>query len=877
MAVASGKTILQSDLAALATSANAKTSLSFLTNPCYQDPNTGASIGYGQYATICIASRGTGYKPEDLVWLGAQYDPPPAVAQYRVMLVDGNGGVLALRVISNGQIAPQNNSSPYWNQPSGPLALNGGSGSGATVTCSIMQYGPTAPYNFAAWNQQAGIVTGLYLISGGSGYAVNDQISIPTITGFAEPLTLQVTGVQAGTGAITAWSTVNTAYYNTTLANVPPAPLATTVVSSAHGSGATFGPYVLMSPNPGWGAELTRLRLDMQTPSFQGDLSGPWPITGFTNNTVYNSGNVEFYYPDNGSPQSVTLGSPWNTQAGEVGPMGTNGMADEYIAAYLYDLANNTDTQNGPFNKLTWEIVIGGTQDVTLNGKFQINAVNGNNNSAITVTTNIPGLVFTQTPNGSLAGSTTVGTVTNQTVAPGTYQIQATCSDSEGLQPQIAIYTINSNTMLIALVATGGVAVPGIDGTTDVLAITCAQINPTSGLGFGFWTKQFGPPPTSPAEVIMISGGYYQIPWEPGTPPVFLCVAWVNAGSTQYLATCDGLFTATTPAVSSLNAAQPSVMPWNTIVSHHGGSGLGFNWSYNPMLGGGPLVAEWGSGSSQVYNLTTYDHTKPIELQFNPAVWQPNRQIPLGFTILDSNGNFETAIGAGLTGAGQPAWPGAVGQQTQELVTYEGVSGQKGVNWQLTKAPAAANKIVPAAASVLDADTGLPLKVPRYPVYWSGETTAALKPPISMLDTEVTIFGTGSQWNGSDALTGYKGWNYGNKAQGWWIYSLRLNRYGTPGPNGVMLPQSSQITAQVGCMRNGSFVSFGTFNTGQNYNMLWPIFTSDALVYQASERLEVQAVAIATGNAGVTTGPNVQSPICAAHYLDTQALLNLIT
>jgi hypothetical protein len=48
-------------------------------------------------------------------------------------------------------------------------------------------------------------------------------------------------------------------------------------------------------------------------------------------------------------------------------------------------------------------------------------------------------------------------------------------------------------------------------------------------------------------------------------------------------------------------------------------------------------------------------------------------------------------------------------------------------------------------------------------------------------------------------------------------------------------------------------------------------------VYQASERVDVQAVAIAANFTGVSLGLNsMNHPICAAFYTDTATLLNLV-
>ena len=67
------------------------------------------------------------------------------------------------------------------------------------------------------------------------------------------------------------------------------------------------------------------------------------------------------------------------------------------------------------------------------------------------------------------------------------------------------------------------------------------------------------------------------------------------------------------------------------------------------------------------------------------------------------------------------------------------------------------------------------------------------------------------------------------------------------------------------------------FYTGQTYQVLWPVFTSDALVYQCSERIDVQAVAIASGAAGVSVGAAIAEPTLIARYvLDATAWLGLI-
>jgi hypothetical protein len=104
-------------------------------------------------------------------------------------------------------------------------------------------------------------------------------------------------------------------------------------------------------------------------------------------------------------------------------------------------------------------------------------------------------------------------------------------------------------------------------------------------------------------------------------------------------------------------------------------------------------------------------------------------------------------------------------------------------------------------------------------------------------------------------------------AHGWWIYRVSINRVASV---------TGSVPVTLGCLRGGSFTAFGTFATGQTLPVLWPVFTSDALVYQCAERVDVQALAIAAGNA-VACGPTASPPMCAAFVSDIAALLDLIT
>jgi hypothetical protein len=288
------------------------------------------------------------------------------------------------------------------------------------------------------------------------------------------------------------------------------------------------------------------------------------------------------------------------------------------------------------------------------------------------------------------------------------------------------------------------------------------------------------------------------------------------------------------------------------------------------------------------------------------STWEAAQAYAVGQTVIDANGSAETVKTAGTSGGSAPNWSTVPdGLTTDGSVTWRRTSA-----WLLT-APVAT--IAPAQHRVPD--------IPRYPFYWFSETLARLKPPTNT--SGPTIWGTNNQWQLNYYTGGYDaGWHQcypasagtpadtGGMAYGWFIYSVSINRNQYPvktrqapkavgagdlntwwagddtgasgvgaggagtGPNAGPITDASEISVTIGCIRNGAFVSFGSFQTGQTYQVLWPVFTSDALVYQASERLDLQAMAITDGNSvGIGT---VTPPVCAAFITDTINILNLI-
>ena len=375
------------------------------------------------------------------------------------------------------------------------------------------------------------------------------------------------------------------------------------------------------------------------------------------------------------------------------------------------------------------------------------------------------------------------------------------------------------------------------------------------------------------------------------------------------------LWSAQTPPVSNLEVATCEQMPWNLYRTKLGPNGSGNNQMVNPTLLG-DLAPNLGN-AAQVSNSYDPDGShKTVEAQLEPPAWKASRYFTVGFTIMDGNGNFQKVTTAGVSGSSAPDWATKTG-----LTTMDG-----GAVWSCVKVLESAQSITPATHRLPD--------MPRYPFYWFSETAARLKPPTS--SSGLTIWGANNQWalnalavNGFGQVTAYDpSWqckfpassgppavpaDAGGMAFGWFIYSVSINRATYPvktrgpasssefgagdtgapgagdegqsgtgaggpgsGPNAGPVEDNSKISCTIGCMRNGSFVAFQTFKTGATYQVLWPVFNSYALVYQCSERLDIQALAIASGGNGVVLGQTVILPMCAAFLTDTVALLNML-
>ena len=132
---------------------------------------------------------------------------------------------------------------------------------------------------------------------------------------------------------------------------------------------------------------------------------------------------------------------------------------------------------------------------------------------------------------------------------------------------------------------------------------------------------------------------------------------------------------------------------------------------------------------------------------------------------------------------------------------------------------------------------------------------------------------------GDSQVLPYKHWTrFINPSQQpyFWIRKIRLSRM-----RDITADQKTiggtldPIDVDLGCIRNGSFVSFGTYRTNSTYVVLWPIFTQAALVYSCAERIAVSAEM--TWIQPIEGSASINYPILADHYNDTVAAMAQLT
>ena len=972
MSVTPGSKISVTDMAALATLANSKSSLVNYVSPLYTD-GSGNPYGYQAFSLVYIdpLNPGTDYKPGDILSLGFG-------SAFEVEMVSATGGVLGIRVQNYG-------AGQYSDTATSPLLVTGGSGTGCRFYFSFLQVGPTASYSFPDFLPNQGVVTGFYLVSGGIGYIAGETITFTELTG----LSLTV-GTVDGTGKILTFSMVPS-YIAVTI----PQNVAAMNAVGTPGTGAQFGGYFILSKNPQWLTELNRLRGNLDRLNLTGKFggvttcnSGPWPVGGPTDNFK----DTNFYYPDTGNVESVTLENFFSESSG------TFTTATRKQAYYPGSPSDMWYLKTYIFlNHIEATFIIGGVDPVLVTGDFTMNAewVRGGEwssgtfvpdgidpTSLIHVSGTFPGTpsitysgsgplpVFANFTN-SLTSPVIIKYSVSQYLPPGRYTIIVDVD----MQPDDAYNTGTYTSVMFDAIGSNGQTVSG-NATAGFVYHTATDYN---GIHNTKGIKKIN----VPGDGIGASDGIYNVIQETTNDS-----SWTNSpypqptfGPERIFATemsittsVAGLWTAYCQMVSSLNSVTPGNMPWNLQRTKYGSSG---NATVNPSLLGD--LADNISNVGKVSN--SYDQSLPVELQAEPPGWIANRYFTAGFTIMDGNGNLQICGRSGISGATSPSWGTSDGSYTVEPY---GADPRYNLGWKCVQALTStgswsAGASISAGQTIKDSNgntqfsasggiTGAtvptwptrvgsittdgtvqwqtrcpftpaihrPQSIPVYPFYWQGnntfpttwvaatayalnatvidangntqqcttagtsaatapvwsqtlasvtsdgatlkwtlitlaaETNAFQKPPTAT--SGLTRWGANNQWqrNNWNGSTNYDlGWQADNLAFGWWIYSVSINR--------MILNPANQVSVTIGCIRNGSFVAFGTWDTGQTIQVLWPIFTSDALVYQCGERVDIQAVAIASGGAGVSTGATASEyPICAAFVSDTTALLNLL-
>jgi hypothetical protein len=438
-------------------------------------------------------------------------------------------------------------------------------------------------------------------------------------------------------------------------------------------------------------------------------------------------------------------------------------------------------------------------------------------------------------------------------IAPGKYDFYANVttpncfpSDINGLGG-LLIMQSGSNAQVstpatLATYATTATLTDGIHNTKNIYKIICPQQFSSSKYPYGLYVLGGG-----------VSGGI-NIPYTPpivpyvgpnGNPPPIL---YWSSNPPTYTASTNGSFFGNTAPINNLGVLNQASMPWNIL--------------YDLNTGVTPTTQIPPQNLNMPYNTTLITTRNPVtcsayyvaypisERQTVPYRWQAATWYPTNYIILDSNGNYQTMTTptGGLAGAFEPSSPSAtvnwgttVGAMTVEggySIGGVGLISSSVAHWQCTKTTSPTkDSIVPAVARQFS--------LPSHPCIYSG--SKAIVP---------------------STFT----------PQGWWIYSITPTRNGSI-TGSFNYPKTGSAQCQVGCLRNGTFVQFGTgsYTTGTTYRVNWPIFTPNYLIVSSSvsESINVEALAISCGN-NFTTNGTVSYPICGAYVDDMSAMLSLL-
>lgn len=254
----------------------------------------------------------------------------------------------------------------------------------------------------------------------------------------------------------------------------------------------------------------------------------------------------------------------------------------------------------------------------------------------------------------------------------------------------------------IDLVASTSVEVPGIDDHVRILKIAGPEFD-HSGIPSGLYGQNAiyeypnpgGLTPTAKSSLGM--GDYWSlIPDDqtPVTPTYVKDYAGVMLLFGTITASTTGYWFGQTPPVQSLGMIPFEKMPWNmfpTTIPLSGANTATVNKFLGYIL---PYVHS--NGDDHTDSQRAYDVSESpgwltpsfaTELLPTPRKWKADTHYPVGFTIIDKNGNLQEAQSpSGRSGSTEPNWARTEGATTNEP-NYLDVSSttQPGTIWKLTK------------------------------------------------------------------------------------------------------------------------------------------------------------------------------------------------
>lgn len=414
-----------------------------------------------------------------------------------------------------------------------------------------------------------------------------------------------------------------------------------------------------------------------------------------------------------------------------------------------------------------------------------------------------------------------------------------------------------------------GISAPGISNNAPVYNIDCSGLynilSPGStGYPVGIWSVYY--------PVTDISGSYYYWQDYPFSQSVMF------DSQSVWPMTIDWNIYTSVPGLWSGKANPCSMFTvGNYSSTDYDYSTLIYNpWNYTPN----------GYGTQNPWVPLNYG--SPVESSGMPGWGADTRYVP-GLCIQDSQGNFQQCIAGGTSGNSTPGWGGNITTDNQVI-------------WHMYhQFPTPASG---SGGAMFYTGEQRPAVTSQFPFVWyndfiSGSTNhgtgSFFAPPTSSVSLPAsTVWGTNQQWFNNNVGPYVSGWAGGNAAYGWWIYSISINKLGsitgsfannnpsssyynfTSSFPSAYFPTPGSASVTLGCWQNNAFVEFptptGGYWTGNQYTVLWPLFSSAPLMYQCSERVNIDATVIIG-----ESGDEVLFPIFADSLNQIYTMLQYLT